>query len=287
MLNLLESMCAYPIIYDNQFNFQSISFSPYHRVVLIGEPSIVALYRESLAQACPLAIEYLTFIGGEQHKTRQTKEELENALCALGCGRDTLLIALGGGLTLDLVGFLASTYQRGIAVIYCPTSLLAMVDATIGGKTGVNTPYGKNLIGSFYQPLAVMINVSTLGSLSPRDYHSGLAEVLKHALIANPEDWNWLQTHRHAIMAADPNLVLEMIMRSHQVKARIVANDFNEAGERKILNFGHTFAHALEIYSNYEYLHGEAVALGLLFEAQVSNLLGLLSSTDLLELKAG
>lgn len=287
MLNHVQASLSYPIIYDHHFNFQSISFANFHRVVLIGEADIMALYATSLTQVCSLPVACLTFSGGEQHKTRQTKEELEDALFALGCGRDTLLIALGGGVTLDLVGFLASTYQRGIPVIYCPTSLLAMVDATIGGKTGVNTAYGKNLIGSFYQPLAVMINVSTLASLSNRHYHAGLAEVLKHAIIASQADWIWLQTHCQALLAVDTNLVIEMITRSHQVKTKIVAADFTESGERKILNFGHTFAHALEAYSNYQYLHGEAVALGLLYEAQVSHMLGLLPTLDLIELKLG
>lgn len=287
MLNMAKTGLPYSIVCADEFSWSEFDISNYHRVVVIAEEIVANLYASALHAALGRNIECITFPGGEANKTRSTKAQIEDQLSALACGRDTLIIALGGGITLDLVGFVAATYARGLPVVYCPTTLLAMVDATIGGKTGVNTLYGKNMIGCFYQPQFVMINLQTLHTLSPRDYLSGMAEVIKHALIADANFWSWLMEHQLALQTRNPDFVRVMVYRSLEIKAKIVAQDFKEMGERKILNFGHTFAHALEKILDYRVLHGEAVALGMIFAAQVSNLMGLLKQETLCKLQTG
>jgi 3-dehydroquinate synthase len=283
LIEPLKLNLPYAIYCGEDFLWPNFSVEAYHRVVVIAEQDLANLYADALGWASHL----ITFCGGEQNKTRETKGLIEDQLFELGCGRDTLLIALGGGVTLDLVGFIGATYCRGIPVIYCPTSLLAMVDATIGGKTGVNTAHGKNLIGCFSEPLAVSINLTCLKTLSTRDYFSGMAEILKHALIADKLYWLWLQENLDGIKNRAFHLLMNMITRSLEIKAQIVLSDYKEKGQRKLLNFGHTFGHALEKISDYQIYHGEAVALGMLYEAKVSNLMGVLDPMDFLKIKFG
>lgn len=210
-----------------------------------------------------LNLSLFTFSAGEQEKSRARKEMLEDSLLAQKFNRDTCIVALGGGVTTDLIGFLASTYCRGVPLILVPTTLLAAVDAAIGGKTGVNTPFGKNLIGSFYPAEKILIDPSILS----RDLN-GMAEVIKYGLIHSPE-------------LLELRDLEEIVSRCVEIKAEIVAQDPEEKkGYRRILNFGHTIAHAVELLENYEIAHGEAVAIGMLVESCISRKMGLLSAEN-------
>ncbi len=205
---------------------------------------------------------------GEKAKTYAVKMRLEKALFKKGCGRDTVLIALGGGTTTDLVGFLASEYMRGVPLILIPTTLLAMTDAAIGGKTGINLPFGKNLIGSFYHPKAILIDSEVLDSLPEKERLNGYAEILKMGLVFDP-----------CILELSTKSE-EVIERAIHAKIRVITEDPHETGLRRILNFGHTIGHALETLSKYKMAHGHAVALGSLAEAHLSYVLGFLKHPD-------
>ncbi len=258
------------------------------RVVLIADNQVAQLLAPAVLayfNTHSIDTELLTFPAGEQHKTRETKAALEDSLCAKHYGRDTCLIALGGGVTTDLVGFIAATYMRGIPVIYIPTTLLAMVDASIGGKTGINTSFGKNLIGSFTQPHAVFIDTHSLAGLSKREYINGLAEVIKHALIADAKQVTLLETQHDAILAREPALLAELILQNCRVKQRIVEQDEQERGIRQHLNYGHTIGHAIELIEAYRIGHGEAVAIGMLVEAYIAVRLGILAEHALTRLQ--
>ena len=231
-------------------------------------------------------VELLSFPAGEVYKTRETKQQLEDTLMKTQYGRDTCLIALGGGVVTDLVGFLAATYCRGIPVIYIPTTLLAMVDASIGGKTGVNTPYGKNLIGTFTQPSAVFMDISLLETFPGREWHNGMAEIIKHSLIADPNLFNQLKNSSNKIKQRDPQFLVNMIYASCLIKKNIVEKDEYEKGLRQLLNLGHTIGHAIEAVEGYRISHGEAVAIGMLVECYLSVQLGYLPESVLKALHA-
>lgn len=226
-----------------------------------------------------LEIDWLSFPPGDAHKTRETKAQLENELLEKQCGRDTGLIALGGGVVLDLVGFLGATYCRGIPVIYVPTTLLAMVDAAIGGKTGVNTPWGKNLIGAFSQPDSVWIDISVLSTLSDAEYANGLVEVFKHALIDSAALWDDLIRQKHLIQSRDREFLSKLIYQNILIKKKVIEVDEHESGIREILNFGHSIGHAIEKIEEYRISHGEAVAIGLIVESHLSVLCGFLKKS--------
>jgi 3-dehydroquinate synthase len=213
---------------------------------------------------------------GEAHKTFANVGRVLGALSTLGATRDACVLALGGGVVGDLAGFSAACWMRGIDFVQMPTTLLAMVDASVGGKTGVNLPAGKNLAGAFHQPRAVVADIGTLDSLPEREYRAGLAEVVKAACIGDRVFFTWLEDHVDAIVARDRHALLEMISRSIRFKADLVQRDETERGARALLNFGHTFAHALETASGYGLLlHGEAVAIGMVLAAQLSEHLGM------------
>jgi 3-dehydroquinate synthase len=242
------------------------------RGAILVDSSIANTYGVEIQKK--LGYDLLSVPSGEIFKTRETKQMLEDELLKRKLGKDTVLIALGGGVTTDLVGFLASTYMRGVPLVLIPTTLLAMVDAAIGGKTGVNTPFGKNSIGSFYLPKAIFIDLRWMQTLPTKELKNGLAEILKYGLIADPSIWakcsNWEKELKSLIEA------------SIQCKLNIVQQDPEEKrGLRRILNFGHTIGHALELVSNYQIPHGEAVALGCMAESYLSAQLGYLSSKDL------
>ncbi len=223
-----------------------------------------------------LDVTLFTFPPGEQEKSRERKAVLEDSLLSQKFGRDTCMIALGGGVTTDLIGYLASTYCRGVSLIYAPTTLLGMVDAAIGGKTGVNTPFGKNLIGTFYPADRILIDPSTLSSLPSSEWVSGSAEVIKYALIASSHLFEKLQNWS----PKDLHYLEEIIDQCVQLKSQVVAADFEEKlGLRRILNFGHTVAHALELLENYQMAHGEAVAIGMLVEGFISLKMGYLQES--------
>ncbi len=213
---------------------------------------------------------------GETHKTFANVGRALDALGQLGATRDACVIALGGGVVGDLAGFSAACWMRGIDFIQMPTTLLAMVDSSVGGKTGVNLPVGKNLAGAFHQPRAVIADIATLASLPDREYRAGLAEVIKGAAIGDEPFFAWLEQHADALAARDPAAVLEAIARKVRYKAGVVARDETEQGERALLNLGHTFGHALETAGHYTaLLHGEGVAIGMMLAARLSERLGM------------
>jgi 3-dehydroquinate synthase len=235
------------------------------KIAIVTDSHVANLYGHALGKK--LKAEVLVAGQGEIHKTRREKELLEDLLFEKNYKKDTLLIGLGGGMITDLTGYLAATYMRGIYCILIPTSLLGMVDAAIGGKNGVNTPFGKNMVGTIYPPNAIVIDTETLKTLPEKEMIAGLSEIIKYALIASPPLWKLLET-KAAIHA--------LIEPSIEIKQRIASQDPFEKGARTLLNFGHTFAHALETISGYQISHGEAVASGLLFESYLSYLLGYL-----------
>jgi 3-dehydroquinate synthase len=239
---------------------------------IIVDESVVNLYGKYL----------FSFPAGEKYKTRESKTDLENAMLEKGFGRDSAVIALGGGIVTDVAGFIAATYARGIPLIMIPTTLLGMVDASIGGKNGVNTPYGKNLIGTIYQPKKIIIDISTLKTLPLREIRNGM---IKHGLIVDKGYFDFLSDHGSGILALDPSLLTQAIVRSCKIKNDIVGQDECESGKRHWLNFGHTVGHALEKTSDYVLAHGEAVAIGLLVESYISMHIGQLSSSSFQQIK--
>lgn len=217
----------------------------------------------------------LTFPAGERHKTRETWARLTDQLLALGADRDTLIVAIGGGVTTDLGGFVAATFLRGVPWVAVPTTTLGMIDAAIGGKTGVDTPAGKNLVGAFHQPDAVVVDPTILATVPPDVYREGLAEAVKHGLIRDADHVAWLAAHAAPIAARDPETLAELLRTSIAIKADVVTADEREGGLRAILNAGHTVAHAIELASDYAISHGEAVAIGLLLETRVAEATGI------------
>lgn len=209
------------------------------------------------------------FPAGEQHKTRETWQSITDQMLAAGFGRDTTVIALGGGVVGDLAGFVAATYLRGVPHIQVPTSLLAMIDSSVGGKTGVDTVHGKNLVGAFHQPMAVVADVATIATLPASHVSAGMAEAIKHGAVADAAYLRSLVGLSARVLERDPTAIANVVKRSVEIKADIVSEDEREQGRRAVLNFGHTIGHALEAVSGYQLLHGEAVAMGMLAEAEL------------------
>ena len=251
---------------------------PRRRVAMIADASVLELYRSGRLGAAPWNGETITFAAGERSKTRDSWAGLTDALMERGFGRDSGLIALGGGVTGDLVGFVAATYMRGVPHLQVPTTLLAMLDASVGGKTGVDTPQGKNLVGAFHPPAAVVADPRTLATLADRDYRAGLAEAVKHGLVADRAYFQWMEINAPALVSRSLDTLTRLIRRSVEIKAEVVGGDERESGRRAILNAGHTVAHALEQVSDYELPHGEAVALGLVVECELAEQLGVASA---------
>lgn len=226
------------------------------------------------------------FPSGEINKTRRTKEILEDSMQAKGLGRDTVLLALGGGVVTDIGGFIASTYCRGIPYISLPTTLLGMVDASIGGKTGVDTPAGKNLIGTIYQPESIFMDLSTLKHLPASELKNGFAEMIKHGLIADTEYFARLEAQAGKLLNLNIKLLQKAIYESCKIKMSIVREDEKESGKRRLLNFGHTVGHAIELSKNYSLPHGEAVALGCIAESDLSMKAGYLDQQSVERIRA-
>ncbi|MBS4168956.1 3-dehydroquinate synthase [Parachlamydia sp. AcF125] len=251
-----------------------------HKFALIADTITGPLYGEKIKEMLlkeGLEASLFTFPSGEAYKTRATKENLENQLFEKGLGRDTCLLAVGGGVVTDLAGFIAATYCRGIPLVMLPTTLLGMVDASIGGKTGVNTPRGKNLVGCIYQPQLVIMDVSTLGSLSREEIKNGAVEMIKHGLIADASYFSYLALHSDRLLALESAILQKAIYESCRIKKEMVEQDEKERGKRHLLNFGHTIGHALEHLTHYELSHGEAVAIGILVESYLALIKGCLS----------
>ena len=243
------------------------------RVALIADAGVYALLQAGRLGRTPWTGAALTFPPGEASKTRDEWARLTDALLADGYGRDAGIVALGGGVAGDLAGFVAATYMRGLPYVQAPTSLLAMLDASVGGKTGVDTPQGKNLIGAFHPPVVVVADPRALRTLPERDYRGGMAEAVKHGLIADAEYFAWMEREVEALLARDEAALTRLVRRSVEIKAEVVSGDEREAGRRAILNAGHTVAHALEHATAYGLPHGEAVALGLVAECALAEAL--------------
>ncbi len=242
------------------------------QVFLLSDAQVAPLYLESVRQL--LGDKQLTTLvlpAGETAKSLATMERIYTQLLEQEYHRDATLLALGGGVIGDLTGFAAATYQRGVDFVQLPTTLLAQVDAAVGGKTAINHPLGKNMIGAFHQPRAVIADVDTLQTLPAREFSAGLAEVIKYGLIGDADFFQWLETEIDALAQREPGRIIDAVYRSCVNKAGIVARDEREAGERALLNLGHTFGHAIEAAQQYRgLLHGEAVAVGIMLAARLS-----------------
>lgn len=251
-------------------------------IAIITNETVAPLYLSSLKAALTdKKVIDIILLDGECHKNLATYQHILTTLLEAHLGRDGLLIALGGGVINDITGFVAATYQRGICWITFPTTLLAQVDAAVGGKTGVNHACGKNMIGAFYPPQAVLMDTATLSTLPPREFSAGLAEVIKYALIYDISFLSWLEQHMDAVLRKEKISLENMIMNCCRYKSEIVCADEREQGMRALLNFGHTFGHALETITAYRHwLHGEAVAIGMRMAAELSEMRGLISADE-------
>ena len=249
------------------------------QAVIVSNATVAPLYDEPLRAA--LAPHYaqvrsVVLPDGEAHKNWETLNLIFDALLAHGCDRNTVLFALGGGVVGDMTGFAAASYMRGVPFVQVPTTLLAQVDSSVGGKTAINHPLGKNMIGAFYQPERVVCDLKTLATLPERELSAGLAEVIKYGPIADLEFLDWIESHMASLRARDTGALAHAVKRSCEIKAWVVGQDERESGLRAILNFGHTFGHAIEAGMGYgAWLHGEAVGCGMVMAAQLSQRLGL------------
>nr|VFJ87986.1 MAG: 3-dehydroquinate synthase [Candidatus Kentron sp. H]VFJ89960.1 MAG: 3-dehydroquinate synthase [Candidatus Kentron sp. H]VFJ96336.1 MAG: 3-dehydroquinate synthase [Candidatus Kentron sp. H] len=257
-------------------------------ILIVTNETIAPLYLERLQRALRAhRVETIVLPDGEKYKKIEVLNRIFDALLKHRYARDCTLVALGGGVVGDITGFAAACYQRGVAFVQVPTTLLAQVDSSVGGKTGVNHPLGKNMIGAFHQPIAVLVDTDTLATLDDRQLCAGLAEVIKYGLIRDGEFFTWLEGHMEALLARSPEALGYAIYRSCENKASVVGADEREKGMRALLNLGHTFGHAIETGLGYEtWLHGEAVAVGMVLAARLSARLGWLESADVLRIEA-
>jgi 3-dehydroquinate synthase len=257
------------------------------QVAIVSNETVAPLYVDRVRAALPAGavVTDVVLPDGEQYKTLATLSVIFDRLLEDGHNRSTTIIAVGGGVVGDMAGFAAASYQRGVNFIQIPTTLLSQVDSSVGGKTGVNHPLGKNMIGAFYQPQAVFIDTNTLHTLPARELSAGLAEVIKYGLICDEPFYRWLQHHLPALLACEEGPLAEAIERSCTIKARVVAADEREGGIRAILNFGHTFGHAIETSEGYgQWLHGEAVAAGMVLALRLSAMRGDITAAEVEEL---
>ena len=259
-------------------------------VAIVTNATVAPLYLDDLAQPLRDAgVSVLTIIlpDGERFKNAESLNYIYNELLKNRCERSTTLVALGGGVIGDLTGYAAATFLRGVPFIQIPTTLLSQVDSSVGGKTGINHPLGKNMIGAFYQPKLVLADIDTLNTLPQRELSAGMAEIIKYGLIRDKDFFNWLETNITKLMALDSGLISEAVYRSCKNKAEVVAIDEHETGERALLNLGHTFGHAIENAMGYGvWLHGEAVAAGTVLAADLSQRLGWLNANDVARIHA-
>ncbi len=276
---------SYPIFIGENILSDPNYFLPYIKgksVAIVTNETVAPIYLDTIRSTlagCDLTV--ITLPDGEQYKNLETVNLIFDKLLQLRHTRKTTLVALGGGVIGDMTGFAAACYQRGVDFIQVPTTLLSQVDSSVGGKTGVNHALGKNMIGAFYQPNAVVIDTATLNTLPDRELSAGLAEVIKYGLICDQPFYEWLQENIDRLMSRDPEALSYAIHRSCQDKARVVEADETESGIRAILNLGHTFGHAIETHTGYgSWLHGEAVAVGMVMAADLSFREGNLSKED-------
>ncbi len=259
--------------------------APHDRAAVLADSAVFDSYGSAAKQSLGKHYRHVTvqpLTSGEDHKNLDAVERLYSVLIDAKLERGSPVVALGGGVVGDTVGFAAATYLRGVPFIQCPTTLLAMVDASVGGKVGVNLPQGKNLVGSFYQPRLVVVDTDTLGTLPERELRCGLAECVKHAVIRDADLFTWIETHAADVLSLERDALVELVERNVRIKAAVVIADEKETGERAHLNFGHTFAHAIEAVVGYGvaqgYHHGEAVSLGMVAAAWLAVQTGRCSS---------
>ena len=268
---------------DRPATFASVA-GQHSTALIVTNTTVAPLYAERLeASLKPHFARMLVCIlpDGEEYKDWATLNRIFDVLLSHHCDRKTTLFALGGGVIGDMTGFAAASYMRGVPFVQVPTTLLAQVDSSVGGKTAINHPLGKNMIGAFYQPRLVVADLSTLHTLPQRELSAGMAEVIKHAAIADVDFLAWIESHIDALMARDDKALAEAVARCCRIKADVVAQDETETGLRAILNFGHTFGHAIEAGMGYgNWLHGEAVGAGMVLAADLSVRLGLLAPSD-------
>lgn len=261
-----------------------------HSVVIVTNTLVGQHYSTRLQQAFEQAgkkVSLITLPDGEQYKTLESLNQIFTALLSQQAGRDVTLVALGGGVIGDITGFAAATYMRGVPFIQIPTTLLAQVDSSVGGKTAVNHPLGKNMIGAFYQPRAVLADLDVLDTLSDREFFAGLAEVIKYGAVLDAHFFAWCEQHMAGLVDRDKDLLQYAVTRSCEIKAQVVVQDERESGLRALLNFGHTFGHAIEAGMGYgQWLHGEAVAVGMVLAAELSAYIGLFEAAGVERLRA-
>ena len=274
---------SYPILVGNGLLGTPDLLEPYtgNQALVVTNAAVAGLYLPQVRRSL-VGVDQVDVVeigDGETFKTLGTYAAILDALIGKRHNRSTTVVALGGGVVGDVAGFAAATYQRGVGLVQIPTTLLALVDSSVGGKTAINHSAGKNLIGAFYQPRAVIADVGVLATLPEREFRAGLAEVIKYGIITDAAFFGWLESHMDDLANRDPSSLVHAIRRSCQIKAEVVADDEREQGRRVILNFGHTFGHAIETVTGYErFLHGEAVAAGMVMAMDLSVRLG--RSTD-------
>ncbi len=281
---------SYPIYIGSGLLGRAELLAPHvagRRVVIVSNAVVAPLYLNKVEQAlAAFQPRALVLPDGEQQKTLATIDGIVGELLTARCDRRTTLVALGGGVVGDITGFAAAVYQRGVPFIQIPTTLLAQVDSSVGGKTGVNHALGKNMIGAFYQPACVLIDTDTLGTLPDKELSAGLAEVIKYGIIRDPEFFVWLEANMDKLLARDTAALTYAIERSCRNKAEVVAADEKETGQRALLNLGHTFGHAIETGSGYgAWLHGQAVAAGMVMAADLSARLGWIDAGEVTRIR--
>lgn len=287
-LNLAEK--SYPIYIGQGLLSQGELLTKHisgKQVMIVTNTTVAPLYLEKVKSLLgDYQVSEVVLPDGEEHKTLDTVNLIFSALLEARFDRSCTLIALGGGVVGDMTGFAAASYQRGVSFIQIPTTLLSQVDSSVGGKTGVNHVLGKNMIGAFYQPKCVVIDVDTLDTLEDREYSAGMAEIIKYGLLGNIDFLHYLQNNIDGLMSRDKSMIIESVYRSCEDKADIVAQDELEAGKRALLNLGHTFGHAIENTLGYgNYLHGEAISVGMLMAAKLSQLEDQLSANEVGEIQ--
>jgi 3-dehydroquinate synthase len=282
---------SYSIFIGSGLLSDSALLAPFvrRRVAVVTNTVVAPLYYNTLQSSlCAAGLDPFAIVlpDGEENKNWTSLNLIFDGLLSQRCERSTPLIALGGGVIGDTTGFAAACYQRGVPFLQVPTSLLSQVDSSVGGKTAINHPLGKNMIGAFHQPKRVLIDIDTLSTLPQRQFSSGLAEVIKYGLIGDRSFFEWLEAHMEEVIARNPIAISEIIARSCQSKADLVVADETEKGERALLNLGHTFGHAIETGSGYGlWLHGEAVAVGIMMAAELSRRLGWIAAPDVIRIE--
>ena len=284
-VNIKESEKSYEVLIGSSISASIAGFirkrHKNKRIVVITDNNLKKLCQKTIMNALkPLNPLLISIPTGEMSKSRKMKEKIEDKLLEKKYGRDTIIIAFGGGVIGDLAGFVASTFGRGVPLMHVPTTLLAMVDSSIGGKTGVNTKHGKNLIGTTYQPDAVFADLDFLDTLSNEELVNGMAEIIKIAATSDSSLFKFIEKNNKKILNRDKSVLIHIIKRAIELKKNIVEKDEKESGLRQTLNFGHTFGHAFENYHNYKKKHGHCISIGLAIESKIANLIGKLGNDE-------